>query len=181
MIDFRKLIKDLELKIMIDKLPPHLQPTADAGLIGINEFIDWAESFDSIAERDCWLAGTGYLQSNACGLPAEWSIVSTSTTQKELINIELLIDRDITDDCGRPYKFSGWEFPAKDHAGGFWRSVQCFCNETGWFYCGSIESEDFNSVPKDALISPSYALVALLPLLYEVQIGVLELQQIEVA
>jgi hypothetical protein len=171
----------LELKIMMDKLPPYLQPTSGAGLTGTNEFIDWAESFDSIEDRDCWLAGTGYLQSNACGLPAEWSIVTTSTTQEDLVNIELLIDRDITDECGRPYKFSGWEFPAKDHAGGFWRSAPCFCNEIGWFYRGSIEGEDFNSVPEDAVISPSYALVSVQPLLYEVQIEILGLQQKEAA
>jgi hypothetical protein len=162
---------------MIDKLPLHLQSTAEAGFIGMNEFCDWVESFDSIAERDCWLAGAGYLQSNASGFPAEWSIVTTSTTPADLADIELLIDRDITDDCGRPYKFSGWEFPAKDNASGFWRSVSCFCNEIGWFYRGSIEDEEFNSVPKDALISPSYALVALQPLLYEVQIGILGLLQ----
>lgn len=167
---------------MMNKLPPHLQPTADAGLTGIDEFIDWAESFDSIAQRDCWLVGTGYLQSNACGFSAEWLIVTTSTTQEDLANIELLIDRDITDDCGRPYKFSGWEFPTKDHAGGFWRSAACFCNEMGWFYRGSIEGDDFILVPKDALIFPSYSLVvSVQPLLYEVQIGVLELQQKEAA
>jgi hypothetical protein len=163
---------------MIEQFPPYLQSMPASGLIGINQFGNWTESFYSIKERNCWLASNGYLQSNAPDLAQEWLIVTTRTALEELINIELLIDRTIPDEYGRPYKFSGWEFPAKDLDSGFWRSVSCFCNEVGWFYRSSI-GNDFAPVPKDVLISPSYSLAS--DVLEPRHIVILGLQQQEVA
>lgn len=167
---------------MIDQIPSHLQSAVNFGLIGHNDFGDWVEPFDSIEERDCWLAEMEYLQSNTPGADQEWSIVTTSTALEELSNIELLIRQEtVTGECGEPYQFVGWEFPAKDLGSGFWRSAPCFCNEVGWFY-RSLIGTDFVSVPKDVLISPSYALASdalepVQPFLYQLP----RLQQQEMA